>query len=53
MLAFEDKDRLVGEISAALGPSGRFAFTLEEGPPPSTAERAAMPDADTVWFTRS
>jgi len=51
MLAFEDKDRLVREISAALGPSGRFAFTLEEGPPLTTAERAAMPDADTVWLT--
>ena len=51
MLAFEDKDRLVREISAALGPSGRFACTLEEGPPLTTAERAAMPDADTVWLT--
>jgi SAM-dependent methyltransferase len=51
MLAFEDKDRLVREISAALGPSGRFAFTLEEGPPLTAAERAAMPDSDTVWPT--
>jgi SAM-dependent methyltransferase len=51
MLAFEDKDALVREIFPALGPGGRFAFTLEEGPPLTTAERAAMPDADTVWLT--
>src|SRR5215204_6237894 len=30
MLAFEDKDALVCEVAAALGPAGRFAFTLEE-----------------------
>ena len=51
MLAFEDKDALVREISAVLRPGGRFAFTLEAGPPLTTAERAAMPDADTVWLT--
>jgi SAM-dependent methyltransferase len=51
MLAFQDKDALVREIAAALRPGGRFAFTLEEGPPLTTAERAAMPDADTVWLT--
>ena len=51
MLAFEDKDALVREIAAALRPGGRFAFTLEEGPPLTPAERAAMPDADTVWLT--
>ena len=51
MLAFEDKDALVREIAAALAPGGRFAFTLEEGPPLTPAERAAMPDADTVWLT--
>jgi SAM-dependent methyltransferase len=51
MLAFEDKDTLVGEIGAALRPGGRLAFTLEEGPPLTTAEQAAMPDADTVWLT--
>jgi SAM-dependent methyltransferase len=51
MLAFDDKDALVREIAAALAPGGRFAFTLEEGPPLTTAERAAMPDADTVWLT--
>ena len=52
MLAFEDKDALVREIAAALRPGGRLAFTLEEGAPLTTAERAAMPDADTVWLTR-
>ena len=51
MLAFKDKDALVGDIFPALRPGGRFAFTLEEGPPLTTAERAAMPDADTVWLT--
>src|SRR4051794_28127231 len=51
MLAFEDKDALAREIAAALEPGGRFAFTLEEGPPLTPAERAAMPDADTVWLT--
>ena len=51
MLAFEDKDALVREIAAALPPGGRFAFTLEEGSPLTAAERAAMPDADTVWLT--
>src|SRR5215208_6474853 len=50
MLAFADKDALVREIAAALRPGGRFAFTLEEGPPLTAAERAAMPDADTVWL---
>jgi hypothetical protein len=33
-----------------LEPGGRFAFTLEEGPPLTPAERALMPDADTVWL---
>ena len=51
MLAFEDKDALVREITAALAPGGRFAFTLEEGRALTTAERAAMPSADTVWLT--
>jgi SAM-dependent methyltransferase len=51
MLAFEDKDALVHAIAAALEPGGRFALTLEEGAPLTTAERAAMPDADTVWLT--
>jgi SAM-dependent methyltransferase len=51
MLAFEDKDALVREIFPALGPGGRFAFTLEEGTPLNATERAAMPEADTVWLT--
>src|SRR3954469_13565315 len=51
MLAFPDKDALLREIAAALSPGGRFAFTLEEGAPLTAAERAAMPDADTVWLT--
>jgi SAM-dependent methyltransferase len=51
MLAFEDKDALVREIAAALRPGGRFALTLEEGPPLTAVERAAMPDADTVRLT--
>jgi SAM-dependent methyltransferase len=51
MLAFKDKNPLVGEIAAALAPGGRFVFTLEEGAPLTAAERAAMPDADTVWLT--
>jgi SAM-dependent methyltransferase len=51
MLAFEDKDSLVREIGTALRPGGRLAFTLEEGRPLTASERAAMPDADTVWLT--
>ena len=51
MLAFADKDTLVRAVAAALRPGGRFAFTLEEGAPLTAAERAAMPDADTVWLT--
>jgi SAM-dependent methyltransferase len=48
MLAFADKDALLRGIAAALRPGGRFAFTLEAGRPLTRAERAAMPDADTV-----
>ena len=51
MLAFEDKDAVVRAIAEALRPGGRFVFTLEEGAPLTTAERAAMPDADTVWLS--
>ena len=51
MLAFADKETLLREISGALTPGGRFAFTMEEGPPLTEAERALMPDADTVWLT--
>ena len=51
MLAFEEKEALVRGIAGALPPGGRFAFTLEAGAPLTPAERAAMPDADTVWLT--
>jgi SAM-dependent methyltransferase len=51
MLAFPDKEQLLREISGALTAGGRFAFTLEEGADMSEAERAIMPDADTVWLT--
>jgi SAM-dependent methyltransferase len=50
MLAFPDKETLIQEISAALAAGGRFAFTLEAGLPLTEAERARMPDADTVWL---
>jgi SAM-dependent methyltransferase len=49
MLAFRDKETLLREVSAALGPGGRFACTVEEGQPLTEAERQAMPAADTVW----
>jgi SAM-dependent methyltransferase len=51
MLAFRDKGTLVEAITRALLPGGRFAFTLEEGAPLTEAERAPMPNADTVWLT--
>jgi SAM-dependent methyltransferase len=51
MLAFADKEALLGAVARALTPGGRFAFTLEEGLPLSRAERERMPDADTVWLT--
>ena len=51
MLAFPDKETLLEGISRALPAGGRFAFTLEEGPPLTESERARMPDADTVWLT--
>jgi SAM-dependent methyltransferase len=51
VLAFPDKETLLEEISRALRPGGRFAFTLEEGLPITGAERERMPDADTVWLT--
>ena len=50
MLAFPEKEILLEEISRALRPGGRFAFTLEEGLPLTEAERERMPDADTVWL---
>ena len=51
MLAFPEKELLLEEISRALRPGGRFAFTMEEGLPLTEAERKRMPDADTVWLT--
>ena len=50
MLAFPEKASLLQEISGALGSGGRFALTVEEGPPLTESERATMPDADTVWL---
>jgi ubiquinone/menaquinone biosynthesis C-methylase UbiE len=49
MLAFPDKDALVGAVARVLEPGGRFAFTVEEGQPLTQQERARMPAADTVW----
>jgi ubiquinone/menaquinone biosynthesis C-methylase UbiE len=49
MLAFPDKEALVGGVARVLEPSGRFAFTVEEGQPLTQQERAQMPGADTVW----
>jgi SAM-dependent methyltransferase len=51
MLAFPEKETLLKEISGALKPGGRFAFTMEEGLPLTEAERESLPDADTVWLT--
>ena len=49
MLAFPDKEALVGEVARVLEPGMRFAFTVEEGRPLTQQERARMPGADTVW----
>jgi SAM-dependent methyltransferase len=49
MLAFPDKDALMGEVARVLERGGRFAFTVEEGQPLTQQERARMPGADTVW----
>jgi SAM-dependent methyltransferase len=49
MLAFRDKDALIGEVAGVLEPGGRFAFTVEEGRPLTQQERTRMPAADTVW----
>ena len=49
LLAFADKRTLLRHIADALPHGGRFAGTVEEGMPLRTAERAAMPQADTVW----
>lgn len=50
LLAFADKDPLLRGVADALPVGGRFAFTVEEGLPLTATERAAMPDADTVWL---
>jgi SAM-dependent methyltransferase len=49
MLAFPDKEALVGEVARTLEPGGRFAFTVEEGLPLTRQEQSLMPAADTVW----
>jgi ubiquinone/menaquinone biosynthesis C-methylase UbiE len=49
MLAFPDKEVLVGEVARTLEPGGRFAFTVEEGRPLTRREQSRMPAADTVW----
>jgi SAM-dependent methyltransferase len=51
MLAFPDKQTLLGQISEALTTGGRFAFTIEEGLPLTHSEQQRMPDPDTVWLT--
>jgi len=50
LLAFPDKDPLLRGIASALTAGGRFAFTVEEGSAMTEAEKAAMPDAETVWL---
>jgi len=50
LLAFPDKGTLLRGIASALTVGGRFALTVEEGAPLTATERAAMPDADTVWL---
>ena len=50
LLAFPDKETLLRGIAAALPIGGRFAFTVEEGSPLTTTEKAVMPDAETVWL---
>lgn len=49
MLAFVDKEALLRSVSTALPAGGHVAFTVEEGPPLTPAEREVMPAADTVW----
>jgi SAM-dependent methyltransferase len=50
MLAFPDKEALVGEMARVLEDGGRFACTVEAGAPLTDDERTAMSDADTVWL---
>jgi SAM-dependent methyltransferase len=49
LLAFADKERLLRGICDVLPIGGRLAFTVEEGQPLTDAERALMPEPDTVW----
>jgi SAM-dependent methyltransferase len=51
MLAFPDKEALVGDVARTLERGGRFAFTVEEGRPLTRQEQSGMPAADTVWPT--
>jgi ubiquinone/menaquinone biosynthesis C-methylase UbiE len=51
LLAFHDKPALLREVATVLPVGGRFACTVKEGRPLTTAERAAMPGSDTVWLT--
>ena len=51
LLAFRDKEALLHEVARTLPAAGRFAFTLEEGPPLTGSEQAEMPAADTIWLT--
>lgn len=48
-LAFPDKQALVDDVASVLVTGGRFALTVEEGPPLTADERRLMPAADTVW----
>jgi ubiquinone/menaquinone biosynthesis C-methylase UbiE len=50
LLAFADKLSLLRHVVDVLPVDGRFVFTLEEGEPLTDAERAQMPDAETVWL---
>lgn len=50
MLAIADKASLIAAVASCLGPGGRFAFTVEAGPPLTADEQTRMPDADTVWL---
>jgi SAM-dependent methyltransferase len=52
MLAFAEKGPLLRQVSGALATGGRFACTFEAGPPLTEAERARMPDADTVHLVQ-
>jgi len=52
LLAFPDKGTLLSGIASALPLGGRFGFTVEEGAPLTSDEKAAMPNADTVWPVR-